>query len=90
MRLSDFESRRQFRENPLFREVYRHLDSHYQLADTPRLLEDRRIVLTWNRRAMDFTERDRQVCQFMGTRLAGSEWVCGCWDLLWTGRLVRH
>lgn len=76
MRLSDFESRRQFRENPLFREVYRHLDSHYQLAYTPCLLGDRRIVLTWNRRALDFTERDRQVFQFMGTRLARiSRWV---------------
>lgn len=70
LRLSDFENDRQFRENPLFREVYRHLDSHYQLAYTPCLLEDRRILLTWNRRASDFTERDRQVLQFMGTRLA--------------------
>lgn len=70
MRLSDFESGRQFRENPLFREVYRHLDSHHQLAYTPCLLEDRRIVLTWNRLALDFSERDRQIFQFMGLRLA--------------------
>lgn len=70
MRLSDFEGHRSFRENPLFREVYRHLDSYHQLAYTPCLLEDRRIILTWNRRVLDFTERDRQVFHFMGQRLA--------------------
>ncbi len=69
MRLSDFESHRRFRENPLFREVYRHLDSNHQLAYTPCVLQDRRIVLTWNRRALDFTERDREILHFMGLRL---------------------
>ncbi len=69
MRLSDFESHRSFRENPLFREVYRHLDSYHQLAYTPSVLQDRRIILTWNRRALDFTERDREVLHFMGLRL---------------------
>mgnify|MGYP000524101249 CR=1 FL=1 len=68
-RLSDFESYRRFRENPLFREVYRHLDSNYQLAYTPSVLQDRRIVLTWNRRALDFTERDREIFHFIGLRL---------------------
>ena len=69
MRLSDFESSSRFRENPLFREVYRHLDSSHQLAYTPCVLQDRRIILTWNRRALDFTERDREVLHFMGLRL---------------------
>ena len=68
-RLSDFESFSRFRENPLFREVYRHLDSNHQLAYTPCVLQDRRIVLTWNRRALDFTERDREILHFMGLRL---------------------
>lgn len=68
-RLSDFESFSRFRENPLFREVYRHLDSNHQLAYTPCLLQDRRIVLTWNRRALDFAERDREILHFMGLRL---------------------
>lgn len=68
-RLSDFESYGRFRENPLFREVYRHLDSNHQLAYTPSVLQDRRIVLTWNRRALDFTERDREIFQLMGLRL---------------------
>lgn len=68
-RLSDFESYGRFRENPLFREVYRHLDSNHQLAYTPSVLQDRRIVLTWNRRALDFTERDREIFHWMGLRL---------------------
>ena len=69
MRLSDFESSSRFRENPLFREVYRHLDSNHQLAYTPCVLQDRRILLTWNRRALDFTERDREILHLMGLRL---------------------
>lgn len=68
-RLSDFESFSRFRENPLFREVYRHLDSNHQLAYTPSVLQDRRIVLTWNRRALDFDERDREILHLMGLRL---------------------
>ena len=69
MRLSDFESFSRFRENPLFREVYRHLDSSHQLAYTPSVLQDRRIILTWNRRALDFSEREREILHFMGLRL---------------------
>jgi hypothetical protein len=53
----------------LFREVYRHLDSSHQLAYTPSVLQDRRILLTWNRRALDFSERDREILHFMGLRL---------------------
>ena len=69
MRMSDFETASRFRENPLFREVYRHLDSHYQIAFTASVLHDRRLVLTWNRRALDFTDQDSQVFQYMGMRL---------------------
>lgn len=69
MRLSDFQSQRQFKENPLFQEVYRHLDAHHQLAYTPCLLQDRRILLTWNRLAFDFNEQERQIFHFMSQRL---------------------
>jgi DNA-binding CsgD family transcriptional regulator len=69
MRISDFASDRSFRENPLFREVYRHLDSYHQICYTPSVLPDHRIVLTWNRRALDFTERDRQIFHHLGQRL---------------------
>ncbi len=53
----------------MFREVYRHLDSNHQLAYTPAVLQDRRILLTWNRRALDFSGRDREIFQLMGLRL---------------------
>jgi len=69
MRISDFESVARFRENPLFREVYRHLDSHYQICYTAGVLADRRLVLTWNRRALDFTNQDSQVFEYLGRRL---------------------
>ncbi len=69
MRISDFQSVAGFRENPLFREVYRHVDSHYQIMFTTNVLKDRRITLTWSRRAFDFSERERQVFHFMGLRL---------------------
>ena len=46
------------------------MDSHYQLAYMPCKLEDRQIILTWNRRAVDFTEQDRQTLQYMSSRLA--------------------
>lgn len=69
MRISDHQSDAGFRENPLFREVYRHLDSHYQISYIPCVLRDRQITLTWNRRAFDFTERERQLFHYMGIRL---------------------
>ena len=68
-RASDFQGISEFRNNPLFFEIYRHMDSHYQLGYTVTTLEDRKIILTWNRRAIDFSERDRQVLHYMGLRL---------------------
>jgi hypothetical protein len=69
VRMSDFEGYGKFKNNPLFLEVYRHLDSHFQLSYAPCLLSDRRIVLTWNRRSLEFSEQDRQLLHFMGLRL---------------------
>ena len=69
VRMSDFECYGKFKNNPLFLEVYRHLDSHFQICYAPCLLSDRRIVLTWNRRAFDFSEQERQVLHFLGLRL---------------------
>ncbi|GAA5116913.1 hypothetical protein JIN84_18205 [Luteolibacter yonseiensis] len=69
MRISDFQPIMEFRENPLFREVYQHLDAHYQICYTASVLRDRRLVLTWNRREFDFTDQDAQVFHYMGLRL---------------------
>ncbi|MCW1924499.1 hypothetical protein OKA05_18175 [Luteolibacter arcticus] len=69
LRMSDFQSAASFRDNPLYRDIYRHLDSHFQVCFTASSLSDRKILLTWNRRALDFSERDRQIFHFMGLRL---------------------
>lgn len=69
MRVSDLESDGRFRRNPVFREVYRHLDARYQVAFTPTVLRHHRIILTWNRRAVDFDGRDAQIFHYMGVRL---------------------
>ncbi len=69
LRMSDFESIRSFRNNPLFREIYRHIDSRHQIAFTPCLLPDRRVLLTLNRRARDFTTREMELLHYTGLRL---------------------
>lgn len=69
LQLSEFESMHQFRNNPLFHEVYRHIDSHYQIAYSPCLVSGRRVLVTINRRAMDFNGRDKEVLEYLGTRL---------------------
>lgn len=45
------------------------MDSRFQLGHTPCVLPDRRILLTWNRRALDFTEQERHIFYFIGMRL---------------------
>lgn len=69
LQLSDFESKLNFRKNPLFVEVYQHLDSHHQIAFAPCLLRDRRILLTLNRKLSDFKERDKQILGYAGMQL---------------------
>jgi len=69
MRISDFQPIGEFRENPLFREVYKHMDAHYQICYTASVLQDRRLILTWNRLALDFTDQDTQIFQYMGMGL---------------------
>jgi len=69
IRVSDFENDRMFRKNPVFMEVYRYLDARYQIAHTPAVLKHHRIVLTWNRFARDFNDRETQIFHYMGIRL---------------------
>lgn len=71
VKLTDFQSAAKFRENPLYREVYRHLDSRYQIAFTPSHLPDRRILLTLNRSGRDFSRADEEALHFTGACLDG-------------------
>lgn len=76
LQMSDFQSQREFRGNPLFREVYRHLDSEFQIVFSPVALEDRRIVLGLNRSFRDFGGQEQQMLRYLGLRLAHvARWV---------------
>jgi hypothetical protein len=66
MKLTDFQTASKFSGNPLYREVYRHIDSRFQLAFTPIHLSDRRVLLTVNRSACDFTEENREELHYAG------------------------
>ncbi len=76
LRLSDFESNRRFRENPLYREVYQELDTQHQLCYAPVVLSDRRVLLTVNRSGRDFKDSEMQLVQCVGLRLAEvARWI---------------
>jgi hypothetical protein len=66
MKLTDFQSANKFAGNPLYREVYRHIDSRFQLAFTPCQLSDRKVLLTLNRNCRDFSEEDREELHYAG------------------------
>lgn len=70
IRLSDFPCGGQFLQNPLYQRIYRHLDSRYQLGYAPARLSDRRIVLSWNRRGLDFSDAEKDQFQLIGRHLA--------------------
>lgn len=71
-RLSDFQPVGDFRRrNPLFDEVYRHLDAHYQLVYTIGNYGDQKIILSLNRRASDFSEEDRTTLYLLSRQLDG-------------------
>jgi len=67
--LSDFENSSSFRENPLYREVYRHLESNYQIGFTIATVSDRAFVVTLNRRTRDYGQADLQRMHLLGTML---------------------
>ena len=71
MKLTDFQPASKFAGNPLYCEVYRHIDSRFQLAFTPCHLSDRRVLLTLNRNSGDFSEEDREGLHYAGMCLDG-------------------
>lgn len=69
-RMSDYQSDATFHENPLYQEVYRHVDSRHQIAYDVIRLEDSRIILSWNRQNRDFTNREMQLLHVIGLQVA--------------------
>ncbi|MES2657125.1 MAG: hypothetical protein V4689_00835 [Verrucomicrobiota bacterium] len=68
-RISDYQSDAAFKSNPLFQEVYRHVDSRYQIAYNAARLDGSRIVLSWNLRSRDFTDREVQLLHLIGLQV---------------------
>lgn len=69
-RMSDYQSISAFLENPLYQEVYRHVDSRHQIAYDAIRLEDSRIILSWNQRSRDFSDREIQLLHLLGKLVA--------------------
>ena len=69
-RMSDYQTSGAFKSNPLFQEVYRHVESNYQIAYVAAKLPDAQIVLSWNSRRRDFTDRDVQLLHLLGMQVA--------------------
>ena len=68
---TDFQSAAGFRENPLYREVDRHLESRDQIAFTPSHLPDRKVLLTLKRSRGDFSRAAEEAPHFTGSCLDG-------------------
>ncbi|MBD5778793.1 hypothetical protein IEN85_04770 [Pelagicoccus sp. NFK12] len=69
-RLSDYQCDAFFRDNPLYQEVYRHLEARYQLAFPFCTTSTTEFLLILNRRYRDFTEHERQLLQTAGQIVA--------------------
>lgn len=68
-RMSDYQSDVAFRSNPLFNEVYRHLDLRYQIAYIAARVEGMQVILSWNMGGRDFTDREVQLQHLMGMQV---------------------
>ncbi|MDQ8182594.1 hypothetical protein [Pelagicoccus sp. SDUM812005] len=69
-RLSDYQCDAFFRDNPLYLEVYRHLDARYQLAYPFCSTSTTEFLLIVNRRHRDFSEHERQLLRTAGDIIA--------------------
>ncbi|MCC5833942.1 MAG: hypothetical protein JJU20_04335 [Opitutales bacterium] len=67
--ISDFQTVGAFRQAPLYRYVYRHLEADYQAAESVGTYGNFNLTLTYNRRLSDFTRRERQMLHLMNRRL---------------------
>jgi len=69
-RMSDYQSTAAFEDNPLYREVYRHVESRHQIAYEAIRLPDCRVILSWNHLDSDFNDRQMQVLHLLGLQVA--------------------
>ncbi|MFC7335819.1 helix-turn-helix transcriptional regulator [Haloferula chungangensis] len=76
-RLSDYSSRRQLREIPLYREVYRKVDIEFQILASFGNLPSMSFIVSLNRKSSDFTSEEFQLLDFVST---GMEEIAGLLD----------
>lgn len=69
-RLSDFETQTRFKNNPLFREFYRHIDAYHQVGYHYASTSSAELTLTINRRLADFTQREIQIFKLAADTIA--------------------
>lgn len=67
--ISDFQTISAFRQAPLYRYAYRHLEADYQAAESIGTYGNFNLILTFNRRLSDFTRREREMLHLMNRRL---------------------
>jgi len=68
-RVSDHQSISKFKENPLYREVYRHLAADHQIAAGVYRGADESVVVTINRCGRDFDDAEFQSLELLGRGL---------------------
>lgn len=69
-RISDFEADIRFRDNPIYREVYQHVEANYQIGYLAAKLSDRSLIFTLNRKSSDFSLKELQVIHVFGQCMA--------------------
>ncbi|MCC5835922.1 MAG: hypothetical protein JJU20_14440 [Opitutales bacterium] len=67
--MSQFQSVSGFRQNPLYRYAYRHLDADYQAMESIGTYGTLNLTVTYNRRLSDFDDRERAMLHLMNRRL---------------------
>jgi len=70
-RLSEHSPERNwFQKNPLYQEVYRHVDASHQICYHFTTLSDRALIFTLNRPLIDFNDAEMQKLQVLGQGMA--------------------
>lgn len=68
--ISDHVSHQAYREQPLYREAYRYLDTDYQMASYLGRFGDSQLVLTFSRTGKDYDAREKDIMSRIGWELA--------------------
>ncbi|MCH6257951.1 hypothetical protein MLD52_15435 [Puniceicoccaceae bacterium K14] len=68
--LSNYQTQANFKQNPLFKEVYSHLDACYQAVYHFATTSSAELILSLNRRLCDFSKHECQLLKLTGDAIA--------------------